>query len=147
MKPEFETIYDLLTDYTDMEVLDSDNTWKCDRCLKNVNPEKKIIFWNCSEYLIIQIKRYGNNLKKIDRHIEFPTSLKMNRFCMNYNEDNMTYKLCAMSVQSGSLNGGHYYAICNTNEGWKVFNDSSVSDISESDMMKQKPYCLFYKRI
>lgn len=147
MKPEFETIYDLLTDYTDMEVLDSDNTWKCDSCLKNVNPEKKIIFWNCSEYLIIQIKRYGNNLKKIDRHIEFPTSLKMNRFCMNYNEDNMTYKLCAISVQSGSLNGGHYYAICNTNEGWKVFNDSSVSDISESDMMQQKPYCLFYKRI
>ena len=30
---------------------------------------------------------------------------------------------------------------------WKVFNDSSVFNISESDMMSQKPYCLFYKRI
>ena len=76
---------------------------------------------------------------------------------MNYAEQNMTYKLCSMSVQNGSLNGGHYYAICNTNvnntdvnkEGnkWKVFNDSNVFDIDFSDMMQQKPYCLFYKRI
>ena len=75
---------------------------------------------------------------------------------MNYVEQSMTYKLCSMSVQSGSLNGGHYYAICNTDvdntskkskDKWKVFNDSSVFDIDYSDMMSQKPYCLFYKRI
>ena len=77
---------------------------------------------------------------------------------MNYAEQSMTYKLCSMSVQSGSLNGGHYYAICNTdvkntnvknmnNNKWKVFNDSNVFDIDFSDMMQQKPYCLFYKRI
>ena len=72
---------------------------------------------------------------------------------MNYAEQSMTYKLCSMSVQSGSLNGGHYYAVCNTNVNntndnkWKVFNDSNVFDIDFSDMMQQKPYCLFYKRI
>ena len=158
MKPHFETIYDMLSHYTSVETLDSDNTWKCDKCKQNVNPEKKIVFWNLSDVLIIQIKRYDSNLKKIDRHIGFPVLLNMDKFCMNYAEQSMTYKLCSMSVQSGSLNGGHYYAICNTNvnntdvskEGdnkWKVFNDSNVFDIDFSDMMQQKPYCLFYKRI
>ena len=68
---------------------------------------------------------------------------------MNYAEQSTTYKLCSMSVQSGSLNGGHYYAVCNTDidNKWKVFNDSNVFDIDFSDMMQQKPYCLFYKRI
>lgn len=153
IKPNFETVYDMLSHYTSVETLDSNNTWKCDKCKKNVNPEKKIVFWNLSDVLIIQIKRYDSNLRKIDRHISFPTILNMGKFCMNYNEQSMTYKLCSMSVQSGSLNGGHYYAVCNTNvakkgkDKWKVFNDSSVFDISESDMMSQKPYCLFYKRI
>ena len=59
----------------------------------------------------------------------------------------MTYQLCAMSIQNGSLSGGHYYAICFVDGNWKIFNDTSVSDIDYSDMMQQKPYCFFYKRI
>ena len=147
MKPQFKTLYDLLNDYTNLEILDSDNQWKCDKCLQKVNPEKKIVFWNCSDYLIIQIKRYGNDLRKIDQHIDFPVLLKMNRFCMNYNEESTTYQLCAMSVQEGSLQGGHYYAICYVDGSWKVFNDTNVSDIDYSDVMQKKPYCLFYRRI
>ena len=102
---------------------------------------------NLSEILIFQIKRYNNNLLKLNNHIDFPILLKMNRFCMNYNEENMKYKLCAISIQEGSLGGGHYYAICDTNEGWKVFNDTNVFSIKEEDMLSKKPYCLFYKRV
>ena len=47
--------------------------------------------------------------------MDFQLLLNMDKFCMNYAEQSMTYKLCSMSVQSGSLNGGHYYAVCNTN--------------------------------
>ena len=41
MKEGLKTLYDLLSDFTKMEVLDNDNTWKCDKCHENVNPEKK----------------------------------------------------------------------------------------------------------
>ena len=71
----------------------------------------------------------------------------MDRFCMNYNEESMKYKLSAISIQEGSLGGGHYYAICDTTEGWKVFNDTTVFSIKEEEMLSKKPYCLFYKRI
>ena len=41
MKPQFNTLYDLLTDYTNLEVLDSDNQWKCDQCQERSNAHKK----------------------------------------------------------------------------------------------------------
>ena len=70
---------------------------------------------------------------------------------MNYAEQSMTYKLCSMSIQSGSLNGGHYYAVCNTDvskEGknkWKVFNDSNVFDIDFSDRCNKNLIVYFTK--
>ena len=112
MKEGLKTLYDLLSDFVKMEILDNDNTWKCDKCQERVNPEKKNIFWNLSDVLIFQIKRYNNNLTKNNGHIKFPLLLKMGRFCMNYNESSTQYELCAISIQMGSLNGGHYIAIC-----------------------------------
>jgi len=147
MKKGLKTLYDLLNDYTNLEILDNDNTWKCDKCKKNVNPEKKSVFWNLSDILIFQIKRYSNKLTKNNTHIEFPMKLKMNRFTMNYNEDSTLYELCAMSVQMGSLNGGHYIAICKDGAEWNVYNDTSVFKIDESEVVKKIPYCLFYRRI
>ena len=147
MKKGLKTIYDLLNDYTSLEILDNDNTWKCDKCLENVNSEKKIVFWNLSEILIFQVKRYSNNLQKNNDHINFPMTLKMGRFTMNYNEDSTNYELCAMSVQEGSLSGGHYYAICKVKEQWYVYNDTNVFKINKDEVLKKNPYCLFYKRI
>ena len=145
MKPNFKTIYDMLSHYTSVEILDSNNSWKCDKCKSNVNPEKKIVFWNLSDVLIIQIKRYDSNLRKIDTHISFPTILNMDKFCMNYNEQSMTYKLCSMSVQSGSLNGGHYYSILKRNNKWYIFNDSHIKETKV--FCSDKNYCLFYRKI
>ena len=147
MKESLKTLYDLLTDFVKMEVLDNDNTWKCDKCQERVNPEKKNIFWNLSDVLIFQIKRYNNNLTKNNGHIKFPLLLKMGRFCMNYNESSTQYELCAISIQMGSLNGGHYIAICKDGDQWNVYNDTSVFKIELDELLQRSPYCLFYKRI
>ena len=97
--------------------------------------------------LIFQLKTYTTSLQKITRHIEYPTVLKMNRFCMNYEESSMTYELCGICIQMGTLNGGHYIAICKDGEDWNVYNDTHVFKTTESDMLKKNPYCLFYRRI
>ena len=38
-------LYDLLDSYTNVEILDTDNQWKCDECNTRVNCMKKIHFW------------------------------------------------------------------------------------------------------
>jgi len=52
-----------------------------------------------------------------------------------------------MSVQMGSLNGGHYIAICKDEDQWNVYNDTTVFKIAESEVVQKSPYCLFYRRI
>ena len=88
-----------------------------------------------------------NNLTKNNGHIKFPLLLKMGRFCMNYNESSTQYELCAISIQMGSLNGGHYVAICKDGDTWNVYNDTSVFKIELDELLQRNPYCLFYKRI
>ena len=144
------SLNDLLINYTKLSNLDSDNLWKCDKCKKKVNPNRKNMFWNLSDILIIQIKRYKkhrNMLKKINKFIEYPKILNMEPFTINYYNNNNNYELQSYSIQDGSLNGGHYYAVCKENDKWICYNDTHVSEMNENNVMKNTPYCLFYKRV
>ena len=148
MKPHFETIYDMLSDYTRVETLDSDNTWKCDKCKERVQPDKKIMLWKSSDTLIILLKRYSRRSKN-DNFIEFPLELDISSYSLNYGGNRTLYKLSGMCIQSGSLGGGHYYAMCKNelDQVWREYNDTNVREVTESELLKQKPYCLFYRRI
>ena len=58
------SIYDCLDSYTKKHVLDLQNTWTCDKCKQQVQPEKKLKLWKTSNVLIILLKRYSKNRKK-----------------------------------------------------------------------------------
>ena len=139
-----------MDNYVNLDKLDDNNKWKCDKCKKDVNPEKKNVFWNLSDILIIQLKRYridGNRIIKINNHIDFPESLCMNKYNMNYYDNSNNYKLTSFSVQSGGMNFGHYYAVCKENDKWICYNDTNIQEIDKNNALALSPYCLFYKRI
>ena len=144
----FKTIYDCFDSYTKKTKLDTGNTWKCDKCNQFVCPEKKIKLWKTSDVLIILLKRYSNRQKK-DNFIEFPINLDLNEYLVDYNQNGKKYRLSGICIQSGSLGGGHYYAMCynELDNSWKQYNDTSVREIDEEELLKQKPYCLFYRRV
>ncbi len=74
----------------------------------------------------------------------------MNPYCFNYKNESLNYELNSLCIHSGSLNGGHYYAYCKNykDNQWRQYNDTRVSNsLEESEILNQKPYCLFYKRI
>ena len=73
----------------------------------------------------------------------------MSSYSLNYDNKGTLYKLSGICIQSGSLGGGHYYAMCrNELDGkWWEYNDTNVSEVDESELLKQKPYCLFYRRL
>ena len=93
-------------------------------------------------------------LSKVDQsiwHLD-PDSItfnnKSNSFLLNYNNKGTTYELISMSIHSGGLNGGHYYAVCkNYLDGkWSEYNDSNVSRVPKDKLTKYSPYLLVYKR-
>ena len=45
----------------------------------------------------------------------------------------------------GSLNGGHYTSRAKNDGKWYSFNDASVSQVMEKDVVEQAAYLLFYK--
>ena len=150
LNEEDKTLYDILDNYVKLDKLDDNNKWKCDKCKKDVNPEKKNVFWNLSDTLIIQLKRYkrnGNVLRKINNFIKYPESLNMNKYNINYYNNSNNYELTSYSVQSGGMNFGHYYAVCKEGDKWIQYNDTHVNEIDKKTALSNTPYCLFYKRI
>jgi len=139
------SLYDLFDSYTAEEILDTDNQWKCDSCHENVNCSKKLTFWYLSNIIIIVIKKYTLS-HKINVNIEYPMELDLNKYCINYKENNLNYSLIGSCIHSGGLNGGHYYAICKKYNDWYCYNDDKVSKLDIKQVKHSDAYCLIYRR-
>ena len=148
VKNDYTSIYDCLNLFTQENILDTNNEWKCDQCNQYVNAKEQKILWNASHVLIIQFKLYNNSLLKINNSIDFPDILDISNYNINYNNTNNNYKLYGICCQSGNINGGHYYSICYNkfDNQWRKYNDSSVSNVSLNSVFNEAPYCLFYMK-
>ena len=147
LNKNFNSIYDCFDDYVKKFTFDKNNKWKCDKCHKNVCPQKKTTFWELSPVLIFQIKQYTLH-SKINHHIDFPEKINMEKYCVNSKNKSLKYNLNGISVHQGGLNGGHYYAYSKNfkNKKWFLFNDTSVKECSLNDVLSETPYCFFYVR-
>lgn len=119
------TLIDALNDFMDIEILNDNNKWLCEKCNMYVNGKKELSINDTSKYLIIQLKRFGNNnnTTKINSLIDIPIELKIN--------DDI-YILRSFIVHSGGLNGGHYISLGKVLDKWYLYNDSSVSEINDT---------------
>ena len=144
------TIYDCFDNYTKKKILDEDNMWKCDKCNQKVQPHQKTLFFKTSDILIILLKRYSSNLRKITRFIQYPMNLDLKDYNKNYGTERPNiYSLNGFCIHGGSLGGGHYYAVSKNflDKRWYEYNDSSVNRIQAKEVLKYTPYLFFYKRI
>lgn len=73
------------------------------------------------EILPILIKKYS----AVKAVTPFPEFLS---FTANGGTEKFMYQLVAQSEHSGTMSGGHYWAIGRRSDGWKNLNDSSVSE-------------------
>jgi ubiquitin C-terminal hydrolase len=84
---------------------------------------------------------------KIKTVVDYPIdNLDLNKFLPNDKQVNK-YKLFAISNHTGTLDGGHYTALCKNDKlnRWFKFDDSTVKEAG-SDSIKSNPssYILFY---
>ena len=147
--------------YREPEVLDEDNKWLCPKCKEFVCARKKVDIWKVPEVLIIQLKRFSGgkySARKLETYVDFPDILDMRPFIIGpqKDEENLTYRLYAVSNHMGGLGGGHYTAHAivqnpfeepDPNAHWYSFNDSSCSGSSSSHAHSSAAYVLFYERI
>ena len=143
------TLYDCFKKFTENETLDTNNMWKCEQCNELKCPQRRVLLWSSPNIMIICLKRFVNNLQKINTRVSFPIkNLNLKDFCIGYDKNSSVYNLYGVCNHTGGFGGGHYFAYCkHRNKKWYKYNDSHISEISESVIVSENAYCLFYEKV
>lgn len=136
--------------FTELEIMEGKNLYNCEKCKEPKKATKQMALWKTPEVLIILLKRFrthGNHSAKINELVTYPMELNLNDFCSSYDKLKSNYSLFSVCNHQGATGGGHYFAYCKDPDGkWRVYNDSSVSDIDEREVVTKDAYCLFYQK-
>jgi ubiquitin carboxyl-terminal hydrolase 8 len=142
------TIFDCLDLYCHKECLDGDNSWYNDKTNTKENAHRGIIFWSLPNIMIIDIKRWNSQLRKINSVVHAPlVDADFSKYVKGYNSSSYIYDLYAVCNHHGGTLGGHYTAyIKNANGKWYVFNDTVVNEIEDTKVVTNNAYCFFYRK-
>ena len=108
-----------------------------------------LLIFELPQILIISFKRFNNSNKKINNTITTPiTNLDLSKYVIGYDKHTYKYDLFGICNHNGGCLGGHYTSfVKNANGKWYHFNDTQVTEISENNIITNKGYCYFYKKI
>ena len=142
-------LIDCIRCYTSVEKLDGKNMLLNDKTNKKEVGEKRILFFQLPEILVITLKRFSNNGRKNNKLINFPlTDLNLEEFMIGYDKKSYLYDLYGISNHSGGVQGGHYTSYVKMEDDkWYHFNDTLVQKVNNTNELKsQKAYCFFYRK-
>ncbi|TFK29579.1 cysteine proteinase [Coprinopsis marcescibilis] len=156
------------------EVLEKDDMWDCPRCKTKRRAIKTLALARLPPILLIHLKRFEANGRfsdKVDTFVEFPMeSLDLTNYMppplppgADRSEINngvplspedprsqlppYRYDLYGVTNHYGNLSSGHYTACIASRGGWMICDDSSVKPMDPKQVVNQKAYVLFYKRV
>ncbi|XP_037759939.1 ubiquitin carboxyl-terminal hydrolase 19 isoform X2 [Chelonia mydas] len=156
------TLGQCLNLFTKPEVLAPEEAWYCPKCKQHREASKQLLLWRLPNVLIIQLKRFSFRSfiwrDKINDMVDFPVrSLDLSKFCIGQKEEQQQpmYDLYAVINHYGGMIGGHYTAYARlpsdknsqrSDVGWRLFDDSTVTTVDESQVVTRYAYVLFYRR-
>ena len=143
------SIYDCFDLYTSYEFLEGSNAWLNEKTNTKQDVVKTIKFWSLPNILVVDFKRFTNANRKITNIIHTPLlGLDLSKYVIGYNREKYIYELFGICNHNGESQGGHYTAyIKNSNQKWYQFDDTDVTEISESQLITSKGYCYFYRKL
>lgn len=135
--------------YVEGEILDGENSVLNEATNKKEVAKKNLMFWSLPTILVIDIKRFNSSNRKNQILVDFPlTNLNLSKYVIGYNKETFVYDLYGVCNHSGSVLGGHYTSfVKNANDKWYHYNDTSVIEIQENQILTSKAYCFFYRKI
>ncbi|XP_047455542.1 ubiquitin carboxyl-terminal hydrolase 45 [Mugil cephalus] len=192
------SIQSCLHQFTSVELLMGNNKLLCESCTerrqkqlrKSSSADKKLekIYTSARKQMLISslppvitlhLKRFhqaGMNLRKVNRHVDFPLVLDLAPFCSASCKnlaagERVLYSLYGIVEHSGSMRGGHYTAYvkvrtpqrrteqhhknltgardaCSSSQGqWVYISDTTVQTVPESRVLNSQAYLLFYEEM
>ena len=123
------------------------SSWKCESCNK-MGCSKSTSIFDFPDILIVTLKNFDNNNKKITNDIFFDDSdLDLTKYLSTHKNDNnnYVYSLHAVNCHIGSSTNGHYYSVCKNLDGnWYQLDDGNVSKFT--GQLHKNAYILFFHR-
>lgn len=189
------SVQSCLHQFTSIELLMGNNKLLCENCterrhkqLKRSGTDKKVekVYTSARKQMLISVlppvvtlhlKRFhqaGMNLRKVNRHVDFPLILDLAPFCSAscknlVSGERVLYSLYGIVEHSGSMRGGHYTAYvrvrtpqrkaerrsqagCRASPSappgqWVYVSDTSVQTVPESRVLNSQAYLLFYEEL
>lgn len=137
-------------EFTQEEVLDGDEKPTCENCKKRQKCTKQFSIERFPQLLVLHLKRFSEvrYRTKLSTRVEFPIdNLDLSDVSSDSHLQVPQYDLVGVSNHSGNTFSGHYIAYCRTGSSrWHRFSDSSVGQLSRSDIVSSEAYVLFYER-
>jgi len=137
-------------------ILQDDDMWYCSKCQKHQVANQKLKIYKAPKYLIVQLKRFnvkksydGNSNftgEKNNTFVNYPVKdLDLTKYIVGPDKSNSKYDLYGVIQHFGSLNGGHYTAMCKNQDNWVDYNDSRIDFVKGNNPISQNAYILFYR--
>ncbi|KAK4051307.1 hypothetical protein OIO90_004788 [Microbotryomycetes sp. JL221] len=136
-----------LSQFTRADQLKGANKYKCEKCKKLVNAEKRFTIDRAPMVLTIHLKRFTPTGRKIIEQIDYNEQLRLGPY-MSDSSTSPAYRLFGVIYHSGGgPHSGHYTATVKGSDGrWYNMNDESVTKTNAAPTNKRNAYILFYAR-
>jgi ubiquitin C-terminal hydrolase len=123
------SIANLMNNYYATELRTDDN-WICNKCKQKSNYNKGTSIWKYPEILFVSLNRFKDLINKNTDLINVDMKLFLNKI----------YILHSIGFHHGSLQSGHYNAICrNINNGYIYYDDNNVGNINNLEPILKTP--------
>ena len=121
--------------------------YTCDGCKSKGTTEKVVRLNKFPPRLIITLKRFTNQARKIQGVIEFDPDLIDLGLAASFSAEGACYRVASTVEHLGSCGSGHYYMRNRGHDGWTVFDDASVHPDGTAGASGPNTYILFLERI
>jgi ubiquitin carboxyl-terminal hydrolase 2/21 len=115
---------------------------------RKVDATRRILFWSLPSVLMVDLKRWGAQGRKLRSAVEIPVEkLDLSQYVKGYGASSYVYQLYGVCNHSGTAAGGHYTAGVRVASGeWYEFNDTVVRRRPQREVIGPQSYCLFYRK-
>ncbi|KAJ6490341.1 Usp36 protein [Mycena vitilis] len=141
------SVRNALRKFVQPDMLKGADKYKCEKCKKPVNAEKKFSVHDAPMVLTVHLKRFTPMGRKIGNYVDYEERLDLTPY-MSKGQYGPTYSLYGVICHAGGgPNSGHYFAYVKGRSGkWCEMNDESVSPNVPTPVNLKNAYILFYMR-